>query len=688
VSDSYISLRCPRCNALASVESEKAGQTIHCRRCENEMIVPGAAPGNRGRSGDDLIFLDDDASGLKDEDRRRSPASHGAAGKETVLDPAAGVDDQSDEIPELTDWSAYRRHAEQRHASSPAARDPGAPEYPPAPPDDGARLDEAEEKADDELDDLLITATQASPQPAASTGADPFAVDEFAALRIEGITPDDREFPLTCNVCGSLIYARESQIGTQVKCHDCYSLVTVPPPRKPLRSGAALPQAVPPVSSEDAGDDGYRLEPEIRLPPLDTTIDQSLGTIDFDDDDYFRRRRERESPADPPIFESGESDPQAEPREDSGRRTARESAGAGVDEYGLAPPDEEVEKSRPLPAVFESIDDLLDREPAATDPRANERDKPISVRPVDGETSARTGNKTQNKSENKTQKTAAAASRPAAGLQTAKPAVEPSAGTKKRTPEGEDILTPVAGFGGWLAKAFSVAVLPGNLVKIVLGAIVLGFGNLLLFSGLAYFGPETETIQKFWGYFLILVGSVPTLLVYFFLGVHSNATIRDAVEQRTSDGEWPDFSFSDLISQFIFVATSFWLAAIPGLIAGQIFWLVTGVFYFMPGMATMTSLLFAPFFLSSVVFNESPLALVSSEAFASVVKFRNRWIRYWLGAFFLAGLFVAALVGCSLGWVYGFLFPFIQLVLAIMLFWIAGDLTGHVVRYMEQKASS
>ncbi len=43
------------------------------------------------------------------------------------------------------------------------------------------------------------------------------------------------EFRVTCHICGSITYARPDQVGKQVKCHDCYTPITVPPPPKPKK---------------------------------------------------------------------------------------------------------------------------------------------------------------------------------------------------------------------------------------------------------------------------------------------------------------------------------------------------------------------------------------------------------------------------------------------------------------------
>ncbi len=64
-----------------------------------------------------------------------------------------------------------------------------------------------------------LPAADATPPPAAP----------LAATAEEG--PD--EFRVNCPICGSITYARRDQVGKQVKCHDCFTKITVPAPPKP-----------------------------------------------------------------------------------------------------------------------------------------------------------------------------------------------------------------------------------------------------------------------------------------------------------------------------------------------------------------------------------------------------------------------------------------------------------------------
>jgi hypothetical protein len=50
--------------------------------------------------------------------------------------------------------------------------------------------------------------------------------------------PADREYSITCQVCKSILSVQALQVGKQIRCPDCHSMVKVPPPpiKKPVQS--------------------------------------------------------------------------------------------------------------------------------------------------------------------------------------------------------------------------------------------------------------------------------------------------------------------------------------------------------------------------------------------------------------------------------------------------------------------
>lgn len=59
-----------------------------------------------------------------------------------------------------------------------------------------------------------------------------------AASKTAASKPADREYSITCQVCKSILSVQASQVGKQIRCPDCHSMVKVPPPpiKKPIQS--------------------------------------------------------------------------------------------------------------------------------------------------------------------------------------------------------------------------------------------------------------------------------------------------------------------------------------------------------------------------------------------------------------------------------------------------------------------
>ncbi|MBC8870917.1 MAG: hypothetical protein H8E44_15945 [Planctomycetes bacterium] len=84
------------------------------------------------------------------------------------------------------------------------------------------------------------------PAPKASEAVDgqasasvPPADDETLHLHRPGTSVDSDEFAISCQVCRSRLPVHPTQIGTTIKCPDCYSSVTVKAPPKRIQSKQA-----------------------------------------------------------------------------------------------------------------------------------------------------------------------------------------------------------------------------------------------------------------------------------------------------------------------------------------------------------------------------------------------------------------------------------------------------------------
>ena len=94
-------------------------------------------------------------------------------------------------------------------------------------------------------------------------------------LKIDGVSNEDDElaWDITCHVCDSLLLVNQQQVGTQVRCNDCHSMLNVEPPKETPKSHRPS-KAIATNTAKDSGpnmdladdDDFLQLAPAVELP--------------------------------------------------------------------------------------------------------------------------------------------------------------------------------------------------------------------------------------------------------------------------------------------------------------------------------------------------------------------------------------------------------------------------------------
>jgi len=194
------SLRCPRCDAVVTVQDRDAGSRVKCPHCEHAFITPKIPA--TSNDDDDWLSLDDPMPG------KPATPTH-AGGKHSpklAAEPPFGDGDEP--IPSRTRGT-------------------------------GGGADTTDQ--DDLFGELKpITAPRGGGFPDAtfagfgSADADNLSdwdVPPAAAPTAAG-SEQPTEYRVKCNVCGSVMYAHLSQQGSTISCHDCHSDIRVPPPPK------------------------------------------------------------------------------------------------------------------------------------------------------------------------------------------------------------------------------------------------------------------------------------------------------------------------------------------------------------------------------------------------------------------------------------------------------------------------
>ncbi len=278
-------LQCPQCNGAVSVPDQAGGKRVKCPHCNKAFLAPGPTAVTHGDD-DDWLTLDSDpipsrppvlappledlrlddplgddaptdapradapaaeqppAKGPSAEDASNdSPISNDPLGDQTLVDEP--LDDLALDDLMLAPLGAG--------ATSKPSGDSASSSSPKFGADDEAALAEFSNDLDDfatEMESLPPVAdfplsgnldqlpdVRQKPGGAATSGGAGFPGSEGrspasstpkTAQPVEYAT----EYRVNCLVCGSMHYAKATQVGKTIKCSDCYSPITIPEPPK------------------------------------------------------------------------------------------------------------------------------------------------------------------------------------------------------------------------------------------------------------------------------------------------------------------------------------------------------------------------------------------------------------------------------------------------------------------------
>ena len=205
-----ISVQCPRCNGAVSIAEQAAGKRVKCPHCAESFLAPGIAMVEKENDEDDWLSLD--------EKPLQSTPSTGAAPST-----GNGISDADDLLGEFA--------VPPLSPSRPSPSSGGG--MPPLSKDDEALL----AGFTDDIDEFAVETESPPKSQSPKTGPGvtiPVGAAQPNSPTRKPATPTEyaTEYRVKCNVCGTYLYAKAHQAGSKIKCSDCYSVVTVPPPPK------------------------------------------------------------------------------------------------------------------------------------------------------------------------------------------------------------------------------------------------------------------------------------------------------------------------------------------------------------------------------------------------------------------------------------------------------------------------
>lgn len=229
-----LSLQCPRCNGAVSVADTAAGQRVKCPHCDETFLAPGIT-----------ATVNDDDDWLKLDEPPMAPVADVTSDGEMVSDDEVEVIE--DDVEVIDESESVDSPAGATSAASGAPSDAsGAPSGTPRLSDDDEAL---LAEFTSELDEFTAE-IESPPRPHPSAAA---AATSGGGQSMQGVagrsssaaskpaepTEYATEYRVKCNICGTFVYAKSQQAGMTIKCPDCFSPITIPPPPK-VRKGAKV----------------------------------------------------------------------------------------------------------------------------------------------------------------------------------------------------------------------------------------------------------------------------------------------------------------------------------------------------------------------------------------------------------------------------------------------------------------
>ena len=157
--------------------------------------------------------------------------------------------------------------------------------------------------------------------------------------------------------------------------------------------------------------------------------------------------------------------------------------------------------------------------------------------------------------------------------------------------------------------------------------------------------------EKFVRYFPALIGSFMCFVLFcWFMSVTFSVLMRSVANGSKQVEEWVGFAPSEWLGSFLIFAVSSWFALIPGSLLGYFAMKMTGWFFVVPLLASISFCALLPVVLISAFVNESVYNAFSPAIYGSLFQFPDSWLAAYklfsiAGVLFLIGMLIVFLPG-------------------------------------------
>ena len=571
-----LEFHCPRCRSGINVPAAQAGDTIDCPACQQPLVVPGLKMASSGAF-DDLFEVEDSEAKSKPTISQEGSASE-----------SRPVEDPSQDEP------AVEKRAE-------LAVDDGLELV----ADDdvsGGGDDDTPSAPSDLLGGEFRNLRNNQPLSVDEAKQDPFAVQENAPLRIDGIGDghkDPTKVSCHCQVCGSVTFVPGSLAGTKIKCTDCHSLLLV-----------ELPKAEP-VKDETKPSDP---QTKARTTPdrMDSLPDFGVSSGGEASDEYGLAPIDEDLLA--PRVESNVTGGFGQFQDGSSDATTSDQPDVVYDELEVVNP-----SAAPVPAVPVRTDPVPSPTPRSDEGQTRQA-TPVRPTPQSPSGENDSGDADPDSTGNPTASNANGA-------------------------ESIDSLPIAEQLYAWGSELFRMVVDPsvvsrGFIVFLFLipAYILFDIGSGML-AGADPDVPAPVSIFPFGG------GGFFYMLAFITGGILISQIIIATSHGMDRDIEWPDFDPTEMFSSFLTSGFSLWISTFPGVMVGYVIWALSNQFFLFIASIIFSTMFLGPIFILSALVNGSPFMIVSKDVFVTLSTHPHPWLRFYA---LIAVLFFGTLISFAM----------------------------------------
>lgn len=231
-----LKFECPKCSKRLRAPEKLAGKKLTCPHCGASILVPGVA--RNVTVEDDWLEMDAPVPSPESSLPLGSPSKKDSSAPSQPSKKSTTTSIFDDDLLDLAPLD-FPNETPVSAAKSPPSKPKLAPDKPTKskPPE---KLGTSTSILDSLDDDIPLAPLPTSVnKPTTKSALEDLMLESEALIKTSDLEVGG-EFTFKCKVCGTLLYVRESQIGTMARCPDCYSESLVPKPTvRPKNFGSA-----------------------------------------------------------------------------------------------------------------------------------------------------------------------------------------------------------------------------------------------------------------------------------------------------------------------------------------------------------------------------------------------------------------------------------------------------------------